>query len=103
MYRLRARGLLTVLAFVAATAFAQVETAEPLPEQHYIAGVPFVSWGEAAGFDYPNWNVLNPSYTAASQMVWRYWGVPLDPTAANNPPVADAGGVLRHGGQCLAL
>ena len=80
MYRLRVIGFVTILTFVAAPAFAQTEATEPLPEQHYIEGVPFVSWGEAAGFDYPNWNVLNPSYTAASQMVWRYWSVPLDPT-----------------------
>jgi tetratricopeptide (TPR) repeat protein len=80
MYRLRALRLLTVLAVVTAPALAQAEAQEPLPARHYIEGVPFVSWGEAASFEYPNWNVLNPSYTAASQMVWRYWGVPLDPT-----------------------
>ena len=80
MYRQRALECLICLAFIAAPAFAQSESTEPLPAQHYIEGVPFVSWGEAAGFEYPNWNVLNPSYTAASQMVWRYWGVPLDPT-----------------------
>lgn len=79
MYRLRALRFLTCLVLVAAPAIAQDESAEPLPEQHYIEGVPFVSWGEAASLEYPNWNVLNPSYTAASQMVWRYWGVPLDP------------------------
>jgi tetratricopeptide (TPR) repeat protein len=80
MYRQRALECLICLAFIAAPGFAQTKTAEPLPAQHYVEGVPFVSWGEAASFEYPNWNVLNPSYTAASQMVWRYWGVPLDPT-----------------------
>lgn len=79
MYRQRAQALLFCLAVFAAPAFAQTEITEPLPTQHYIEGVPFASWGEAADVDYPNSNVLNPSYTAASQMVWRYWGVPLDP------------------------
>jgi tetratricopeptide (TPR) repeat protein len=66
-------------------AFGQADVPETttatdgLPTSYYIEGVPFVSWGEAADFDYPNSNVLNPSYTAASQMVWRYWGVSLDP------------------------
>ena len=79
-YRQRALKSVICLAFLAAPAFAQTESTEPLPTQHYIEGVPFVSWGEAASFEYPNWNVLNPSYTAASQMVWRSWGVALDPT-----------------------
>jgi tetratricopeptide (TPR) repeat protein len=79
MYRLRAQKLLICLVLAACPALALAETTEPLPAQHYIEGVPFVSWGEAANFEYPNRNVLNPSYTAASQMVWRYWGVQLDP------------------------
>ena len=79
MNRTRASGAFIFLAFVAAAAFAQSGSAEALPASHYIEGVPFVSWGEAADFEYPNRNVLNPSYTAASQMVWHYWGVPLDP------------------------
>ena len=81
MYRLRAQELLTCLALIAATAVAQTETTEALPAQHYIEGVPFVSWGEAADLEYPNRDVLNPSYMAASQMAWRYWGVQLDPIA----------------------
>ena len=79
MYCLRARKLLACLVLVASPAMATAETTEPLPAQHYIEGVPFVSWGEAANFEYPNRDVLNPSYSAASQMVWRYWGVQLDP------------------------
>jgi tetratricopeptide (TPR) repeat protein len=79
MYRLRAQKFLACLVLVASPAMATAETTEPLPAQHYIEGVPFVSWGEAANFEYPNRDVLNPSYSAASQMVWRYWGVQLDP------------------------
>jgi tetratricopeptide (TPR) repeat protein len=80
MYRQRALQFVIFVAVVAAPAFAQTETTEPLPAQHYIEGVPFVSWGEAASLDYPDRDILNPSYTAASQMIWRYWGVPIDPT-----------------------
>jgi len=80
MYRKRAATVLIGLAAIAAPAFAQFEPEEALPVQHYIEGVPFISWGEAADFDYPNSDVLNPSFTATSQMVWRYWGVPLDAT-----------------------
>jgi tetratricopeptide (TPR) repeat protein len=80
MYRLRALLVFICLAVFATPAVAQTGLADALPSQHYIAGVPFVSWGEAANFEYPNRNVLNPSFTAASQIIWKYWGIPLDPT-----------------------
>lgn len=85
MNRLRALSTVFGLALLMTAAFGQADVSETttaaggLPISHYIEGVPFVSWGEAADIDYPHNDILNPSYTAASQMVWRYWGVPLDP------------------------
>lgn len=84
----RTLAVLTCLVLCAAQAVAQVETIgatsgsdeSGLPDKHYIEGVPFVSWDEAAGYDYPNRDILNPSCTAAIQMMWRYWGVPIDPS-----------------------
>jgi tetratricopeptide (TPR) repeat protein len=85
MYDSRATMTCLCLVLIAAPAFGQSDVAEAatqseaIPSAHYIEGVPFVGWGEAADFGYPHNDILNPSYTAASQMVWRYWGVPLDP------------------------
>lgn len=79
---------LIYLGLCAAQVVAQTELNEAtsggadsaLPDKHYIEGVPFVSWGEAADYDYPNFDILNPSYTAAFQMIWHYWGVAIDPS-----------------------
>ena len=76
MYPIRALMIIVCLSLVGAQAHGQTDAA--VPARHYIEGVPFVGWGEAADLNYPNKDILNPSYPAASQMVWRYWGVRLD-------------------------
>lgn len=43
-----------------------------------ILGVPFLSWGEAAGLEYEDKNILNPSFAASLGMVLEYWGQDLE-------------------------
>jgi len=47
---------------------------EPLPAKAYIEGVPFVAYREVRDAEFPDSNVLNPSFTAVAQMMYRYWG-----------------------------
>ena len=64
----RLAGVACVL--LVAAAFAE----EPLPAKAYIEGVPFIAYHEVRDATFPSSNVLNPSFTAAAQMMYRYWG-----------------------------
>ena len=52
----------------------QAQPVHPLPSHALIAGVPFISWGEAAKLDYHDKQILNPSVAASQGMVLEYWG-----------------------------
>jgi hypothetical protein len=64
--------LITALAswLLACLAFAE----DSLPVSAYIHGVPFVSWHEMRDASFPGSDVVNPSLTAAAQMMYGYWG-----------------------------
>lgn len=42
-----------------------------------IAGVPFISWGEARRLDYQDKDILNPSFAASLGMLLQFWGQDL--------------------------
>ncbi len=48
--------------------------AEQLPERVLIPDVPFVSWRDAARWQYPDSGIVNPSTAASTDMVLRYRG-----------------------------
>jgi len=79
----RSVNLVLSLAFTAFAAFrpmlapvqAIAEPAEPegLPPRYLIAGVAYITWGEAARLEYQDKRILNPSFAAALGMVLQYW------------------------------
>ncbi|MGH7275139.1 MAG: hypothetical protein ACREIQ_11870, partial [Nitrospiria bacterium] len=67
-----------------APSFSQAGTGRTLPEptepqippsRALISGVPYISFREAERQDYPDKNILNPSFTASLEMVLKYWGL----------------------------
>jgi len=58
----------------------------------HIVGVPFVSWQEMRGATFPGSDVVNPSMTAAAQMMYGYWGADFVALARERrkPPDWDA-------------
>jgi len=46
----------------------------PLPSRAYIEGVPFVGYHEVRDATFPGSDVVNPSLTAVSEMMYGYWG-----------------------------
>jgi hypothetical protein len=89
------RRLLAVLAVAPCAGLG----AQGLPARVEIGGVPFVSWREAAGWNYQHREVMNPSLPAAWRMVTGYWYPELtDPAALDSAQgvllarAAEAGG-----------
>lgn len=48
------------------------------PTSAYIVGVKFISWAKPGATNYPNKNILNPSWMAAYSMLLDYWGIPYE-------------------------
>ena len=71
--RLRRWTGVPVLLCMAALSFAGWAE-DLLPAKAYVEGVPFVGYHEARGAEFPDSNVLNPSFTAVAQMMYHYWG-----------------------------
>lgn len=46
----------------------------PPPAKAYIQGVPFVGYHQVRDATFPGSNVVNPSLTAVSEMMYGYWG-----------------------------
>ena len=70
VHSMTARLLLPALMATALAASA----GESLPAKVHIEGVPFVSWHDMRDAEFPSSDVVNPSYTAAAEMMFRYWG-----------------------------
>lgn len=68
----RCRRLMVLLSLVASSFSAASEA--PAPATLYIEGVPFVAYHEVRDAEFPDSGILNPSFTAVAQMMYRYWG-----------------------------
>lgn len=73
------------------------------PATSLIQGVPFIAWREAAGWNYPRKDVLNPSVPAATGMILRYWGEELRELDRFWSSPALEGWVSRQGGEAKGL
>jgi Ankyrin repeats (many copies) len=67
------RGHKEVAEFVAAQEPEKLPELKALPNKALIAGVPFISWNEAARLDYPDKDIINPSFPASFGMILKYW------------------------------
>ena len=75
--RLRATRFVRILSLallIPRVATMQTGRTQALPAHALVAGVPFISWGDAARLDYQNKNILNPSIPASMAMMLEYWG-----------------------------
>jgi hypothetical protein len=91
--RVIAAGVLGIAAGVVALFPAMAEDA--LPAKAYIEGVPFVEWHDMRDAEFPNSDVVNPSYTASAEMMFRYWGgdfLAYSGTQAEYPGWTSSGG-----------
>lgn len=75
---------LFTLSFIVLTSpelFASERDSEPgkeRPSSAYIDGVKYISWAKTGATNYPNKNILNPSWMAAYSMLLDYWGIPYE-------------------------
>ena len=70
---------------LAAAALAE----EPLPSKAYIEGVPFVPYHDMRAATFPDSGVVNPSLTAAAQMMYGFWGADFVAMARDKAKPAD--------------
>ena len=76
--RIRLGVLVAMAAFAVVSRAADTEGGKDamraLPSKALVAGVPFVSFSEAAQWRYEQKDIVNPSIVAANRMIRRYWG-----------------------------
>jgi hypothetical protein len=64
----------TLLALALTAVAPHADEVTSLPASVRIDGVPYIGWHEAARWQYPDYDVVNPAAMAAAQMMYRYWG-----------------------------